>query len=197
MSVREIVTVGHPVLRERAREVTPEELATPETQQFIDDLIDTMRHANGAGIAANQVGVPIRIATIEVGDNPRYPVQAAHPADRRRQPDHRADRRRAGRDQRGLPLGAEPARVGDAQRQRARPIPRSRRRRARRDPPRPDCRHVPARVRSPRWRAVPRPSRRPDARSRRGSSSSGSTAPRSSSGSRSSSPEWDRDSRDS
>jgi peptide deformylase len=75
MSVREIVTVGHPVLRERAREVSPEELATPETQQFIDDLIDTMRHANGAGIAANQVGVPLRIATIEVGDNPRYPYK--------------------------------------------------------------------------------------------------------------------------
>jgi peptide deformylase len=79
VSVREIVTVGHPVLRERAREVTPDELASPETQQFIDDLIDTMRHANGAGIAANQVGVPIRIATIEVGDNPRYPYKPRIP----------------------------------------------------------------------------------------------------------------------
>ena len=79
MSVREIVTVGHPVLRERAREVTPEELATSETQQFIDDLIETMRNANGAGIAANQVGVPIRIATIEVGDNPRYPYKPRIP----------------------------------------------------------------------------------------------------------------------
>jgi peptide deformylase len=79
VSVREIVTVGHPVLRERAREVTPEELASAETQQFIDDLIDTMRHANGAGIAANQVGVPIRIATIEVGNNPRYPYKPRIP----------------------------------------------------------------------------------------------------------------------
>jgi peptide deformylase len=79
VSVRDIVTVGHPVLRERAREVTVEELATAETQQFIDDLIDTMRHANGAGIAANQVGVPIRIATIEVGDNPRYPYKPRIP----------------------------------------------------------------------------------------------------------------------
>ncbi len=79
MSVREIVTVGHPVLRERAREVTAEELASSETQQFIDDLIDTMRNANGAGIAANQVGVPIRIATIEVGDNPRYPYKPRIP----------------------------------------------------------------------------------------------------------------------
>ena len=79
MTVREIVTVGHPVLRERAREVTVEELATPETQQFIDDLIETMRHANGAGLAANQVGVPVRIASIEVGDNPRYPYKPRIP----------------------------------------------------------------------------------------------------------------------
>ena len=55
MTVREIVTVGHPVLRERAREVTPDELASPETQQFIDDLIDTMRHANG-GISNVMLG---------------------------------------------------------------------------------------------------------------------------------------------
>jgi peptide deformylase len=79
MSVLEIVTVGHPVLRQRAVEVTAEELATPETQQFIDDLIDTMRHANGAGLAANQVGSPVRIAVIEVGDNPRYPYKPRIP----------------------------------------------------------------------------------------------------------------------
>ena len=79
MSVRDIVTVGHPVLRERARDVTVEELASTETQQFIDDLIDTMRHANGAGLAANQVGVPVRIAAIEVGDNPRYPYKPRIP----------------------------------------------------------------------------------------------------------------------
>ncbi len=79
MSVRDIVTVGHPVLRERARDVTIDELASAETQGFIDDLIDTMRHANGAGIAANQVGVPVRIATIEVGDNPRYPYKPRIP----------------------------------------------------------------------------------------------------------------------
>ena len=71
----DIVTVGHPVLRERAREVTVGELALPETQAFIDDLIATMRHANGAGLAANQVGRPIQIAVIEVGDNPRYPYK--------------------------------------------------------------------------------------------------------------------------
>ena len=70
MTVREIVTVGHPVLRERARDVTIDELATPDVQRLIDDLVDTMRAANGAGIAANQIGVPLRITTIEVNDNP-------------------------------------------------------------------------------------------------------------------------------
>ena len=79
MSVREIVTVGHPVLRERGRAVTPEELASPAIQAFIDDLIETMRHANGAGLAANQVGEPIRIAAIEVNDNPRYPYKPRIP----------------------------------------------------------------------------------------------------------------------
>ena len=79
MTVREIVTVGHPVLRERAREVTPEELVSAEVQQLIDDLVDTMRAANGAGIAANQIGVPLRIATIEVNDNPRYPYKPRIP----------------------------------------------------------------------------------------------------------------------
>ncbi len=79
MTVLDIVTVGHPVLRERAREVTGGELALPETQAFIDDLIATMRHANGAGLAANQVGRPIQIAAIEVGDNPRYPYKPRIP----------------------------------------------------------------------------------------------------------------------
>ena len=38
-----------------------------------------MRHANGAGLAANQVGSPVRIAAIEVGDNPRYPYKPRIP----------------------------------------------------------------------------------------------------------------------
>jgi len=71
--------IGDPVLRTRAAEVTEEELGDPATQQLIDDMIDTMRHANGAGIAANQVSVPKRIAVVEVGDNPRYPYKPRIP----------------------------------------------------------------------------------------------------------------------
>ena len=48
-------------------------------QQLIDDLIDTMRDANGAGIAAPQVGELLRITTIEVNDNPRYPYKPRIP----------------------------------------------------------------------------------------------------------------------
>lgn len=79
MTVREIVTVGHPVLRERAAEIDPSDIAGPEVQRLIDDLIDTMRHANGAGLAANQIAVPLRVATIEVDRNPRYPYKPPIP----------------------------------------------------------------------------------------------------------------------
>jgi peptide deformylase len=74
MAVLPIRELGDPVLREVAREVTLEELRGEETQRLIDDMIETMRAANGAGLAAPQVGVPLRIAVIEVREgNPRYP----------------------------------------------------------------------------------------------------------------------------
>jgi len=79
VTVRAIATVGHPVLRERAAEITPEELASAEVQALIDDLIDTMHAANGAGIAANQIHVPRRVAVIEVDHNPRYPYKPPIP----------------------------------------------------------------------------------------------------------------------
>lgn len=79
MAVLPIATVGHPVLRERAREITRDELASAEMQQLIDDMVDTMRHANGAGLAANQVHVPVRITVIEVNQNPRYPYKPPIP----------------------------------------------------------------------------------------------------------------------
>lgn len=79
MSVLPILTVGDPRLRERSRELTKDELLAPETQTFIDDLIETMRHASGAGLAAPQVGQGVRIAAIEVGKNPRYPYKPPIP----------------------------------------------------------------------------------------------------------------------
>jgi peptide deformylase len=75
MAVLPILHIGHPTLRQRAREVSLEELATGELQAFIDDLVETMRHASGAGLAAIQVARPLRICAIEVKDNPRYPYK--------------------------------------------------------------------------------------------------------------------------
>jgi len=72
VSVLEIATVGDPVLRERAAEVSADELATPEVQRLIDDLIETKRVAGGAGLAATQVSVAKRIAVVEVDEHTRY-----------------------------------------------------------------------------------------------------------------------------
>jgi peptide deformylase len=78
VTVLPIRTIGDPVLHERARDVTADEL--PSLQAFIDDLIETKRSAHGAGLAANQVGELHRIAVVEVEpDNPRYPYKPPFP----------------------------------------------------------------------------------------------------------------------
>src|SRR3569623_1655191 len=79
MAIRKIAQIGHPVLRQVAREVTREELASPKTQACIDDLVETMHDADGAGLAAIQVYEPIRICAIEVRNNPRYPYKPPIP----------------------------------------------------------------------------------------------------------------------
>lgn len=79
MTVLPIATVGHPELRIVAKEVSRDELATAETQVFIDDLVETMRAANGAGLAATQVLRHQRICAVEVDNNPRYPYKPRVP----------------------------------------------------------------------------------------------------------------------
>ncbi len=79
MTVLPILTIGHPTLRQPARDLTPDELASTGIQQLIDDMIETMRAAGGAGLAANQVGRPLRIAVAEVDDNRRYPYKPPIP----------------------------------------------------------------------------------------------------------------------
>ncbi len=79
MTVRPIRSIGDPVLRRRAGEIDLADVAGAEVQQLVDDLVDTMRDAAGAGLAANQIGVPLRVAVIEVGDNPRYPYKPRIP----------------------------------------------------------------------------------------------------------------------
>jgi peptide deformylase len=81
VSILEIAQLGDPVLRARAAEVLPEELASSEVQRLIDDLIETRRAASGAGLAATQVSMPKRIAVVEVDDaaRRRYPYKPPFP----------------------------------------------------------------------------------------------------------------------
>ncbi len=79
MAVLPILEIGHPTLREPSRELSREQLASAEIQALIDDMIETMRTAGGAGLAANQVGQPLRIAVAEVDNNPRYPYKPKIP----------------------------------------------------------------------------------------------------------------------
>jgi len=75
MTALPIVQIGHPALRARALEVKDDQLDSPELGRVCADLVETMRAANGAGLAAPQVDIPLRIFAVEVGDNPRYPYK--------------------------------------------------------------------------------------------------------------------------
>ena len=79
MTVRRILSIGDPALRMRASAVPRSHIDRPAIQNLIDDLIDTMRHAHGSGIAAIQIGEPVRIMVMEVDKNPRYPYKPPIP----------------------------------------------------------------------------------------------------------------------
>ncbi len=79
MTVRPIRMIGDPILREVAREVDPGTITGPGVRALVDDLIDTMRDADGAGLAANQIGVGLRVVVMEVDHNPRYPYKPPIP----------------------------------------------------------------------------------------------------------------------
>lgn len=61
----EIVQAGDPVLRKQSRPLTTQEISSPQIQQLIELMRDTMRKAPGVGLAAPQIGVPIQLAVIE------------------------------------------------------------------------------------------------------------------------------------
>jgi peptide deformylase len=69
--IREILRMGDPRLLERSCEV--ERFGTRELQELLADMRDTMRDADGAGLAAPQIGVPLRVVIFSVEANPRYP----------------------------------------------------------------------------------------------------------------------------
>ena len=79
MTVRSILQIGNPTLRVPAQPIDPDTINSGETQQLIEDLIDTMGHASGAGLAAPQIGVGLRAVVMEVNGNPRYPYKPPIP----------------------------------------------------------------------------------------------------------------------
>ncbi|MEJ8652094.1 peptide deformylase [Streptomyces sp. MS1.AVA.3] len=89
-SVRRITVVGEEILRRRCREVT--QFGTPELSQLVDDMFATNQVAEGAGLAANQVGVDLQLFVWDITDDwgVRHvghianPVLAEVPAEQRR-----------------------------------------------------------------------------------------------------------------
>src|ERR1700733_9590566 len=60
-----IVQVGEPVLRQRARALTADEIRSREIRQLIAKMRQTMHDAPGVGLAAPQIGLPLQLAVIE------------------------------------------------------------------------------------------------------------------------------------
>jgi len=76
MAIRPVMKMGNPVLRQVAAPVTRFDRSLRE---LIADMDDTMRALSGAGIAAPQIGVSLRVVIFEVRENPRYPQVAPVP----------------------------------------------------------------------------------------------------------------------
>jgi peptide deformylase len=63
MAIRPILTAEAPILRERTKKVSTYDASLG---RLLDDMLETMRDAPGVGLAANQVGVPLQVAVIEI-----------------------------------------------------------------------------------------------------------------------------------
>lgn len=75
--IKDILRMGDPRLLDVAEPV--QHFNTPDLDALITDLIDTMKAANGAGLAAPQIGVPLRVVIFGFTHNPRYPDAEAVP----------------------------------------------------------------------------------------------------------------------
>ena len=80
MSIKNLLRMGHPLLRMEAQDLSLDEILSGETKELLNDLIDSMKHYGGVGIAAPQIGVSKKIAILEVLDtNPRYKIEKVYP----------------------------------------------------------------------------------------------------------------------
>jgi len=66
MSVLKVARIWHPVVRAAARELTPDEIRSPQIQRLIDDMRVTMYEYEGVGLAAPQIHESLRLAVLEV-----------------------------------------------------------------------------------------------------------------------------------
>lgn len=73
MAVRRVIRMGHPLLREPARAVTPDEIGSEPLAALVADMVDTLHDYGGIGLAAPQIAEPLRLAIIEIPGGPtRY-----------------------------------------------------------------------------------------------------------------------------
>jgi len=77
MAIRTVLRMGHPLLQQVAAPV--ERFGTSALRELVADMDQTMRALNGAGIAAPQIGVSLRVVIFELTQNPRYPLAEAVP----------------------------------------------------------------------------------------------------------------------
>ncbi len=73
MAIRPILKMGTPSLMQPSVAWPPEQFASPQLGQLLRDMQDSMVAANGAGLAAPQIGENVRVVIFAVKDNPRYP----------------------------------------------------------------------------------------------------------------------------
>ncbi len=76
MAIRPVLKMGHPLLQQVAAPVTTYD---PGLEALLADMDDTMRSLGGAGIAAPQIGVGLRVVIFELRENLRYPHAAPVP----------------------------------------------------------------------------------------------------------------------
>ena len=79
MTVRSILKMGEPLLLQETALVPVEKISSSEIQNIIQDMLDTMKAANGAGLAAPQIGIPLQIVVFGFESNSRYPNEAPIP----------------------------------------------------------------------------------------------------------------------
>lgn len=78
MAIRQVIRIGNPRLREVSRPVAA--FGTASLRGLVEDMHDTMAACDGAGLAAPQIGVPLRVMVFGFEHNPRYPEAEAVPA---------------------------------------------------------------------------------------------------------------------